>query len=82
MGVIGCTLWMSSCKQAPEAQTSANYAIMKVTTADKELSTSYSATIRGRHDYTIHHSFGIGTCIGSRYLHSGRSDIGILLYGQ
>ena len=30
MGVIGCTLWMSSCKQAPEAQTSANYAIMKV----------------------------------------------------
>ena len=41
MGVIGCTLWMSSCKQAPEAQTSANYAIMKVTTADKELSTSY-----------------------------------------
>ena len=47
MGVIGCTLWMSSCKQAPEAQTSANYAIMKVTTADKELSTSYSATIRG-----------------------------------
>lgn len=28
MGVIGCTLWMSSCKQAPEAQTSANYAIM------------------------------------------------------
>ena len=50
MGVIGCTLWMSSCKQAPEAQTSANYAIMKVTTADKELSTSYSATIRGRQD--------------------------------
>ena len=29
MGVIGCTLWMSSCKQAPEAQTSVNYAIMK-----------------------------------------------------
>ena len=50
MGVIGCTLWMSSCKQAPEAQTSANYAIMKVTTADKELSTSYSATIRERQD--------------------------------
>ena len=54
MGVIGCTLWMSSCKQAPEAQTSANYAIMKVTTADKELSTSYSATIRGRQDIDIY----------------------------
>ena len=54
MGVIGCTLWMSSCKQAPEAQTSVNYAIMKVTTADKELSTSYSATIRGRQDIDIY----------------------------
>ena len=54
MGVIGYTLWMSSCKQAPEAQTSANYAIMKVTTADKELSTSYSATIRGRQDIDIY----------------------------
>ena len=54
MGVIGCTLWMSPCKQAPEAQTSANYAIMKVTTADKELSTSYSATIRGRQDIDIY----------------------------
>ena len=54
MGVIGCTLWMSSCKQAPEAQTRVNYAIMKVTTADKELSTSYSATIRGRQDIDIY----------------------------
>ena len=35
MGVIGCTLWMSSCKQAPEAQTRVNYAIMKVNTAYK-----------------------------------------------
>ena len=58
MGVIGCTLWMSSCKQAPEAQTSANYAIMKVTTADKELSTSYSATIRGRQDIDIYPQVG------------------------
>lgn len=55
MGLIGCVMWMTSCKQAPDAQKgSVNYAIMKVAPADKELTTSYSATIRGRQDIDIY----------------------------
>ena len=51
MAVIGCTtMWMASCKHAPDAQMKASYATMKVSTANKELTTSYSATIRGRQD--------------------------------
>lgn len=54
MGVIGCMAWATSCKQAPQGQmNNAGYATMTVTTADKELSTSYSATIRGRQDIDI-----------------------------
>lgn len=54
MGVIGCMVWATSCKQAPQGQmNNAGYATMTVTTADKELSTSYSATIRGRQDIDI-----------------------------
>lgn len=54
IGLISCTCWMTSCKQEQAGgQTGANYAIMKVETADKELSTSYSATIRGRQDINI-----------------------------
>ena len=48
MAVIGCTtMWMASCKHAPDAQ-------MKVSTANKELTTPYSATIRGRQDIDIY----------------------------
>lgn len=55
MGVIGCVVWMASCKQAPEAQQgSANYALMKVEKSDRVLTTSYSATIRGRQDIDIY----------------------------
>ena len=55
MAVIGCTtMWMASCKHAPDAQMKASYATMKVSTADKELTTPYSATIRGRQDIDIY----------------------------
>ena len=55
MAVIGCTtMWMASCKHAPDAQMKASYATMKVSTANKELTTPYSATIRGRQDIDIY----------------------------
>lgn len=54
MTVIGCTAWLASCKQAPDTQVKPSYAIMKVSPVDKELSTSYSATIRGRQDIDIY----------------------------
>lgn len=54
MGVIGCMVWATSCKQVPQGQMSnAGYATMTVGTADRELSTSYSAAIRGRQDIDI-----------------------------
>ena len=60
MAVIGCTtMWMASCKHAPDAQMKASYATMKVSTANKELTTPYSATIRGRQGYR-HLSASIG----------------------
>lgn len=55
VGVIGCAVWVTSCKEAPAGQmgNASSYAVMKVATADKELSTSYSATIRGKQDIDI-----------------------------
>ena len=47
-------MWLASCKQAPDAGVMPSYATMKVATADKELTTSYSATIRGRQDIDIY----------------------------
>ena len=54
IGIVGCTVWMASCKQATDAGVKTSYAIMEVKAADKELSTSYSATIRGRQDIDIY----------------------------
>lgn len=54
IGIVGCTVWMVSCKQATDAGVKPSYATMKVEAADKELSTSYSATIRGRQDIDIY----------------------------
>ncbi len=52
--VIGCTMCLASCKQASTGQGGSSYATMTVTAIDKELSTSYSATIRGRQDIEIY----------------------------
>ena len=54
IGIVGCTVWMASCKQETDAGVKPSYATMKVEAADKELSTSYSATIRGRQDIDIY----------------------------
>ena len=53
-GLAGCLILMVSCKQTPNAPMGANYATMKVETADKEFTTSYSATIRGRQDIDLY----------------------------
>lgn len=54
ISIFGCTVWMASCKQAPDAAVKPTYATMTVEAADKELTTSYSATIRGRQDIDIY----------------------------
>ena len=55
IGIVGCTMCLASCKQASDAfGMKPSYATMKVEATDKELSTSYSATIRGRQDIDIY----------------------------
>ena len=55
MGMVGCTLWMASCQQAPTQPMGmgGNFETMKVVTSDKEFTTDYSASIRGRYDASI-----------------------------
>ncbi len=52
--IISCATLAVSCKQAPAVQTEAEYAVLKVQPSDKVISTSYSATIRGRQDIDIY----------------------------
>lgn len=52
--IISCATLAVSCKQAPAVQTEAEYAVLKVQSSDKVISTSYSATIRGRQDIDIY----------------------------
>lgn len=54
IGLVGFTAALVSCKQTPKTPMNANYATMKVTVSDKNFSTSYSATIRGRQDIDIY----------------------------
>ena len=56
MMIIGCTtMWMTSCKkETSDAQMKASYATMKVSTANRELTIPYSASIRGRQDIDIY----------------------------
>ena len=54
IGIVGCTVWMASCKQAPDAGVKSSYAVMQIEPTDKELYSSYSATIRGRQDIDIY----------------------------
>ena len=55
MGLVGCTVWMASCQEAPSQQAGGGvgYETMKVVTSDKEFTTSYSAIILGRYDANI-----------------------------
>lgn len=54
IGIISCAMWVTSCKQVPEVQNQTKHATMKVAATDKEVSTAYSATIRGRQDIDIY----------------------------
>lgn len=54
IGLVGCTVLVGACKQAPAMQMESEYAVLKVSPSDKVLSTSYSATIRGRQDIEIY----------------------------
>lgn len=54
IGIICCTLGITSCKQAPSTPMEAEYAVLKVSPSDKTLSATYSATIRGRQDIDIY----------------------------
>lgn len=55
IGLTGCVMLVASCSQTPQMQQGGNtYATMKVETSDRELSSSYSATIRGRQDIDIY----------------------------
>lgn len=51
---ICCIMALAGCKQAPVAQVNSEYEVMKIATVDKELQTSYSASIRGRQDIDIY----------------------------
>ncbi len=65
--VICAAVCLASCQQTPAAQQGApaSYATMKVEKGDREFSTSYSATIRGRQDIDIYPQVG-GTIVSLR----------------
>ena len=44
MVLVGCAALAASCKQAPAAQTEAEYAVLRVSPSDKVLSTLKSAS--------------------------------------
>ncbi|MCI5581565.1 MAG: efflux RND transporter periplasmic adaptor subunit [Phocaeicola plebeius] len=54
MAATGCIVLATACQQAPGTLPHAEYATMKVATADKELTEHYSASIRGQQDIDIY----------------------------
>lgn len=58
MGMLICSLLMAGCKNAPQTQMEAEYGVMTVSPVDRILSSSYSATIRGRQDIDIYPQVG------------------------
>ena len=54
MGLLVCAAAFAACGSAPAGQQQASeYAVLNIATADRELQTTYSATIRGRQDIDI-----------------------------
>lgn len=51
---VACVAMMTACGSAPAEQPQAQYEVMTVAPADRELQTSYSASIRGRQDIDIY----------------------------
>lgn len=54
MATLICGLALAACNNAPAVQNQSEYRVMNISTADKELQTTYSATIRGRQDIEIY----------------------------
>lgn len=54
IGIIGCAIGVVSCKEAPVVPMESTYEVMTIQPTDKEISTTYSATIRGRQDIDIY----------------------------
>jgi len=55
MMMIICGVTLVACGQAPvQTQSASEYAVMKIATSDKELQTTYSASIRGQQDIDIY----------------------------
>lgn len=52
--LTACCMAVVSCKQAPTTMGPGQYAVMTVSTTDREIPTNYSATIRGRQDVDIY----------------------------
>ena len=53
MTFIGSAMLFAACKEASVAQPEVEYAVLTVTPSDKVLTSTYSATIRGRQDIDI-----------------------------
>lgn len=55
MAMAGCVVLATACKQSADTQpATGTYETLKVATTDTELTTAYSATIRGRQDIDIY----------------------------
>ena len=56
--LLCCMIAATGCKQAPPAQMETEYEVMTVVPADRMISSTYSATIRGRQDIDIYPQVG------------------------
>ena len=54
IAVLGCAMLMTACKETAETKPQNDYSIMTVAATDQELTTAYSATIRGQQDIDIY----------------------------
>ena len=52
--LMACSLAAVGCSQAPTMTGTAEYAVLTVSTTDREIPTAYSASIRGRQDVNIY----------------------------
>lgn len=52
--LVACCMAVVSCGQAPTAMGPGEYAVLTVATTDREIPSTYSATIRGRQDIDIY----------------------------
>lgn len=52
--LVSCSALATACKDTPAMQREAEYAVIQVKPSDKTLSSTYSATIRGRQDIDIY----------------------------